>query len=149
MKRSIRQVDQTAGGGSETLLVTPETSSSQVVATAPPLKLRIKQQQHQHQSIVQELTVGLYEAATDVRGMLHCLLHFSHQLRLVDLTPDECELIARQLKDLVRKESDNVIRTKAVELIGEICCLPSSNKSQCVEEIVDCLHKEGTKYCYV
>ena len=97
MKRS--HVDQaSAGGGSETILVTPyqePSSSSQVVTTAPPLKLRVKQQQHQQQSIVQELTVGLYEAAADVRAMLHCLLHFSHQLRLVDLTDDECELIAR------------------------------------------------------
>jgi len=136
MKRSFSQAESSSSG-SATITFPPQTSSTSQINTIPPLKLRIKQQ-----SIVQELTVSLYESS-NVKETLQFLLHFHHQLRLVDFTSEECEQVIRHLKDLIRKESDHLVRAKAIELIKEICYLPSSNKMQCVEEIFDCLHKES------
>ena len=136
MKRSFSQAESSSSG-SGTITLQPQTPSTSQVNTIPPLKLRIKQQ-----SIVQEVTVSLYEAS-NVKETLQFLLRFHHQLRLVDLSSEECEQVIRHLKDLIRKESDHLVRAKAIELIKEICYLPSSNKTQCVEEIFDCLHKES------
>ena len=136
MKRRFQQVD---GSSSAATVVLPTTTNqTQQVNTLPPLKLRIKQQ-----NLVQEFSVFIYEATTSPTEMLKFLLHFHHQLRMVDLNSDECEQISRHLKDLVRRESDHLVRAKAVELISEVCHLPNSNKNQCIEEIFECLHKES------
>ena len=124
--------------------VLPITTQTQQVNTLPPLKLRIKQQ-----NIVQEFSVFIYETTTSPREILKFLLHFHHQLRMVDLNSDECEQISRHLKDLVRRESDHLVRAKAVELISEVCYLPSSNKNQCIEDIFECLHKESKKKIFL
>lgn len=136
MKRRFQQADVSTS--SSTTLVLPATVQPlPQVNTLPPLKLRIKQQ-----SIVQELTVFIYEASNAME-ILKFLLHFHHQLRTVDLNSEECEQISRHLKDLVRKESDHLVRAKAIELISEVCYLPAANKNQCTEEIFECLHKES------
>ena len=137
MKRRHHQVDGSSSSAAPTEVL-PITNQPQQVNTLPPLKLRIKQQ-----NIVQEFSVFIYESATSPREILKFLLHFHHQLRMVDLNSDECEQISRHLKDLARRESDYLVRAKAVELISEVCYLPSSNKNQCIEEIFECLHKES------
>lgn len=123
---------------SETILQQPSTSTG-----PPPLKLRIK-----HQSVVQKLTVDIYEAG-NVREKLCSLLHFSHQLRLIHVRGEECEQLLRLLKDIVKKESDHLLRSKAIELMGDVCCIPGANKIQCIEEILDSLHKESKNQVFL
>lgn len=119
---------------SETIVQQPTSSSG-----PPPLKLRIK-----HQSIIQKLTVDIYEA-NNVREKLCSLLHFSHQLQLIHIRGEECEQLMRLLKDIVKKEADYLLRSKAIELMGDVCSIPGANKIQCIEDILDSLHKESKK----
>lgn len=104
---------------------------------APPLKLRIK-----HQTIIQKLTIDIYESK-NAKEKLKYLLMFYRQLRLTQVTPEECEQLMRLFKELAKKESDHALRAKAVELMGEVCRIPGANKLLIVEEILDSLHKEG------
>jgi len=104
--------------------------------TPPPLKLRIK-----HQSLAQKLTVDIYEAKTS-KDILVNLLKFSRQLKLSQIHSEECEYIIRFLKELIKKESDILIKSKCIEIMGEICLIPHANKHQIIEDIVDALHKE-------
>ena len=109
---------------------------------APPLKLRIK-----HQTLTQKLTIDIYEAK-NTKDKLKNLLRFARQLRLHEISTDECEQLIRLFKELIKKESDHMVRVKSVELLSEICRVPGANKLQIVEEILDSLHKESKSYIY-
>lgn len=106
-------------------------------ATPPPLKLRIK-----YQSIAQKLTVDIYEAKNAKEKLKH-LLNFAKYLKFVNISYEDSELLIRLFKDLVKKETDNLLRAKSVQLMGEVCQYPGANKLQIAEEILDSLHKEG------
>lgn len=117
------------------------TSSTLVengAATPPPLKLRIK-----YQSITQKLTIDIYEAKNP-KEKLKNLLNFAYHLKYHSVNGEDSELLIRLFKDLVKKETDQLLRTKAVQLMGEICQFPGANKLQIAEDILDSLHKENS-----
>ena len=103
----------------------------------PPLKLRIK-----HQTLTQKLTVDLYDAQSNKEKLIK-LMKFATQLKFTPIPSEEYEQIIRFLKDLMKKESDILIKCKSVEIMGEICQTPRANKHQIVEDILDSLHKES------
>ena len=114
--------------------VVPESSQH---ITPPPLKLRIK-----HQTLTQKLTVDLYDAHSNKEKLIK-LMKFASQLKFTPIPNEEYEHIIRFLKDLMKKESDILIKCKSVEIMGEICQTPRANKHQIVEDILDSLHKES------
>ena len=105
-------------------------------STPPPLKLRIK-----HQTPSQKLSLDIYESKNE-KEKHYTLLQFSKSLRLSGITSEECEQLMRLFKELVKREPDHMLRSKAVELMTELCGITGSNKMQIVEDILECLHKE-------
>ena len=110
----------------------------------PPLKLRIKDIQRDTSPIhnlLSELSLNVHQ-----QERLITLLRLS-EIPICSLSSDDAEHIIRILKDILRKEENQLVKAKILSVLDEVMKKPSMNRMVSIDDLVDLAQKEGNFDC--
>ena len=106
----------------------------------PPLKLRIKDIQRDTSPIhnlLSELSLNVQQ-----QERLITLLRLS-EIPICSLSSDDAEHIIRVLKDILRKEENQLVKAKILSVLNEVMKKPSMNRMVSIDDLADLAQKEG------
>ena len=112
----------------------------------PPLKLRVKETKYSL-TLGQKFNHEIAEAR-DPTEKLRAILRLSENFPL-DVNLEEAEQFLRTLTEIIKKESDPLLKGKACYTLREILKVPGLNKLMAADEMFEILQKEGLFDFYI
>lgn len=106
----------------------------------PPLKLRIKDIQRDTSPIhklLSKLSLNVQQ-----QEKLVTLLRLS-EIPICSLSSDDAEHIIKALKDILRKEENQLVKAKILSVLNEVLKKPSMNRMVSIDDLADLAQKEG------